>query len=354
MRKLSIKKIFLIAGGVLITYFFLLSILIDVESHNDQGTIRNYFDAVWYSLVTATTVGYGDYYPITVYGRMIGYIFIFISILIYGVLIGQIASFMTSVNENKKLGYNGTRFENHAIIVGWDGFARGVLDQLVSAGKKVALITDDRNTSENVYESYDKKYVYCLYTDLNNIEVLRKANIEKSSIVFVNLKNDTDKLVYINNLKGKFKNLQFLITLENANLKQTFKNVGVTHIISKEEIYSKLLASYIFEPDVALYSEDIMSYAKANDDHDIKQFKVLSDNPYSGKSYEDAFYDLKKSFNCILIGISKEKNGRRTLLKNPVDEVKIEVGDYLIMIMNRKALDKVGKVFKIDEGYSRF
>jgi len=43
----------------------------------------------------------------------------------------------------------------------------------------------------------------------------------------------------------------------------------------------KLLASYIYEPDVALFSEEILAYAHADDEYDMKQVLVKSDNPYA-------------------------------------------------------------------------
>jgi len=351
MRQPNFLRIFFYVGSGLFLYFILITLLIYYERIDDQSTIRNYFDAIWFSLVTVTTVGYGDYYPITTVGRLIGYIFIFLSIGIYGLLIGQISSLMTTIRENKRLGFNGTHYHGHTIIVGWNTFGRAVTDQLVGAGKKVAIITNIKNDVDMIYEKYSKKDVFVLYADPNNFEFLKKANIQDSSIVFINLEDDTQKLVYILNMKKYFEGLKYVVTLDNANLKNSFFSAGVTHTISKHEISSKLLASYIFEPDVAAYSEDIMSYANSDEDHDIKQFKVVEQNPYLNKFYNHAFMDLKKQYNCVLIGISKRKDGKMTLIKNPEEDITVELGDYLIMIMNGKSLKTLNEVFNTEEGF---
>ena len=162
----------------------------------------------------------------------------------------------------------------------------------------------------------------------------------------------TDKLVYILNVKKAFPNVDFVDTLDNGDLKQTFINAGVINTISKFEISSKLLASYIFEPDVAMYSESIMSYAKSDNDHDIKQFLVTKTNPLVGHSYQDAFFEMKKRYNTVLIGITKrDKNGVRKLIKNPHGELKIAPGDYLVVILNGKAFKLLTKLFGVEEGY---
>jgi len=338
MRRPNYLKFFFYLGAGLFLYFILITLLIYFERTDDQSTIRNYFDAIWFSMVTVTTVGYGDYYPITTIGRLIGYIFIFLSIGIYGLLIGQISSLITMIRENKRLGFNGTSFNRHTVIIGWNTFGRAVTDQLVGAGKKAAIITNNKNDVDLIYKRYSPKNVFVLYGDPNNFEFLKKTNIQNSSNVFVNLEDDTQKLVYILNMKKYFEGLDYVVTLDNANLKTTFFSAGVTHTISKHEISSKLLASYIFEPDVAAYSEDIMSYASTDEDHDIKQFKVVEQNPYLNKFYNHAFMDLKKAYNCVLIGISKRKDGKMTLIKNPEEDIIIELGDYLIMIMDGKSL----------------
>jgi len=344
-------RIVLVILSVVGTYFLLITFLIEFEKTDPKGTITNYFDAIWYSLVTITTVGYGDFYPVTTPGRLIGYAFIFVSIGIYGFLIGQISSILTMIRENKKLGFDGTHFEEHAVIIGWNSYGRAVANQLVGVGKKIAVVTDSRNDVDLIREKYPSKLVYTLFADYNNFEFIKKTNIEKSIVVFINLNDDTEKLVYILNLKKYFNDLKFVVTLDNGDLKGTFNSAGVTYTISKHEISSKLLASYIFEPDVALYSEDIMSYPQSDEDFDIKEFKVTIDNPYLGFTYGEAFLDLKKSYNCVLIGLSKPREGGNKLLKNPEDNIKIELGDYLIMIMNAKAEKVLGKTFKITEGY---
>lgn len=356
-KELFKSKTFSIAIKILagfVVYFLLLAALIYVEKDSSQSAIKDFPNAIWYSIVTLTTVGYGDLFPATIYGRAIGYIFIFTSLGIYGLLIGQFTNLMATIQENKKLGYNGTSFEGHAVIIGWNEFSKMVMDQLIGVGKKVAIVTNNREDVDHISEQYNKKSIFTLYSDFTSYEMLKKTNIEHSSIVFVNLHNDTEKLVYILNMKKYFPNLEYVVTLDNGDLKNTFLSAGVTNTISKHEISSKLLASYMFEPDVATYSESIMSFAKGDGDYDIKQLMVTHDNPYLGKAYQDVFFDLKSKYNTVLIGITKrDKYGNKRLIKNPLGDLKIASGDYMIVILNGKAYKLLKRVFGVEEGYIR-
>ncbi|WP_258104808.1 TrkA family potassium uptake protein [Marinoscillum sp. MHG1-6] len=357
MNKFTDKKTLKILLGIVLgffVYFLLITLLVRVEEGSTQASITNYRDAIWYSIVTLTTVGYGDLVPATEYGRYIAFIFVLISMGIYGVLIGQFSSLISTIKENRKLGYNGTTMEDHAVIIGWNEFGKLVLNQLIGVGKRVAIITNNKSDIDFIHEEQKAKDVFVLYSDFNNMEQLRKSNIQKSSIVFVNLDNDTEKLVYILSLKKAFPNLEYVVTLDNGDLKNTFISAGVTNTISKHEISSKLLASYMFEPDVANYSESIMSFADEDSDYDIKQFFVTTSNPYLGKAYQEAFYDLKRRYNAVLIGITKrDKFGNKKLIKNPLGDLKISTGDYLIILLNGKSFKLVRKIFGVDEGLIR-
>lgn len=337
--------------GVII-YFALITLLINFEQDSNQSSITNYHQALWYTVATLTTVGYGDIYPVTLYGRAIGFIFVLMSVGIYGLLIGQITNLISTLKQNKMLGYNGTVFEQHVVMIGWSDFGQLVVEQLIGANKKVAIVTNIKSHIEHVHEKYDTAKVFTLYSDFENTEMLKKANIEQSTVVFVNLEDDTEKLVFILNMKKVFENLEFVVTLENANLKNTFISAGVTNAISPHDISSKILASYMFEPDVASYTEDIMSFAHTPTDYDIKQFLVTYDNPYLNKDYHASFDDIKKTYNGILIGMSKkDKTGKRQLLKNPEKKFSIGLGDYLIIIVNGNSFQMIQKAFNVQEGY---
>jgi len=324
-------------------------LLHSIESSVPGSKMISWQDGLWYVVATITTVGYGDVYPVTYWGRALGFVVMLSSLGVYGFIIGQIANFMSTLKEQRNLGLNGTDFNNHVVIIGWNDFGRSVISHLVAAGKQVAVITRERSAIDAIREFYDTDKVYTLYADYSNFELLEKANIKNASIVFVNLSDDTEKLVYVINLKKIFADLNYVVTLDNGNLKGTFQNAGVTYTICKNEISAKLMASYIFEPDVALFSEEILAYAHNDHEYDIKQMKILAGNSFVGSYYDKAFFDLKKSCNVILIGLVKMNGTERKFIKNPDGSVKIEAGDYLVMMMDGKGKDALKKQFRIQE-----
>ena len=72
----------------LAVYLLLLCLLLAAERTADGAAIHSFGDALWYSLITMTTVGYGDLSPVTPWGRLIGILFALSSVGILAALIG--------------------------------------------------------------------------------------------------------------------------------------------------------------------------------------------------------------------------------------------------------------------------
>ena len=81
---------------VILIYIGLLTILYYSESTNSDAMIQTLGDAIWYSLVTLTTVGYGDLIPVTPIGHAVGIIFLLLSAGIMVTMLGAVVSFITS------------------------------------------------------------------------------------------------------------------------------------------------------------------------------------------------------------------------------------------------------------------
>jgi voltage-gated potassium channel len=81
----------LLLMGVLVLQFGSITILA-VEENADGANITSASDALWYTLVTISTVGYGDQFPVTNAGRLIGTLIIVVGVGIFGTFTGYLAN----------------------------------------------------------------------------------------------------------------------------------------------------------------------------------------------------------------------------------------------------------------------
>lgn len=71
------------------------------ENSAQPDKFSSIFDCMWWSIITLTTIGYGDIYPITVGGRIFTFIVLMIGISIIAVPTGLIASALTKCIEEE-------------------------------------------------------------------------------------------------------------------------------------------------------------------------------------------------------------------------------------------------------------
>lgn len=85
--------IYTISGVILLVYTGSLAIL-DAERHQPGATIDSFGKALWWSIITITTIGYGNLYPVTITGRVVAVILIVGGITLVGVVTAALASWI--------------------------------------------------------------------------------------------------------------------------------------------------------------------------------------------------------------------------------------------------------------------
>ncbi len=85
----------LLMAGILVLQFGSLAML-RIEQYATGANITSASDALWYTIVTISTVGYGDQYPVTNAGREVGALIIVVGVGIFGTFTGYLANFFLS------------------------------------------------------------------------------------------------------------------------------------------------------------------------------------------------------------------------------------------------------------------
>jgi len=82
---------------VLVVIFSAIAVL-SVETA-PESNIKTAEDAIWWTIVTITSVGYGDRYPVTSEGRLIGVLVMIVGVGLFGTYTGYIASLFTAARK---------------------------------------------------------------------------------------------------------------------------------------------------------------------------------------------------------------------------------------------------------------
>ena len=100
---MNLLKNFRLIVLILLVYLILILLIYIVESSNEDSNIKSIFDAIWYSFVTLTTVGYGDVYPISFFGKIIAGAIALLGIGMVGLPAGILASAFGEISRQTRV-----------------------------------------------------------------------------------------------------------------------------------------------------------------------------------------------------------------------------------------------------------
>lgn len=90
------RRVLVIAGASVVLFLYVISLAEFREERYAHGAnIRSFGDAVWWACVTLSTVGYGDFYPVTILGRLLAVVLMIGGIAIVGIASATIVSYLT-------------------------------------------------------------------------------------------------------------------------------------------------------------------------------------------------------------------------------------------------------------------
>ena len=272
---------------------------------NDVG------DALYWVLVTITTVGYGDFTPKTVGGRIIFVLVALGGISTIAYVLEQLIAFSTKNQIKVLFGSGAVKMKRHTIIVGWNAKAEEAIKELRHEEEEFLVVG-----SELDHAALNAEEIQHISGDPTKSETLNRCNIKEAKTLMISLENDSETIMVALAVRKQNPNINIIATCETQEHVDMMRGAGINHIISYAEISGRLLAHAVTEPVVVNFIVDATTSVEG---FDLKQIKVEAKMKLS---------DMSRSEDEKVIALYK--NGRFIL--DFAADAMLEEGEYLVII----------------------
>ena len=303
--------------GTLVLFYLLMGFLVFVVDAPSpyEGKINNIWDALWWSWVTITTTGYGDYTPKSPPGRIVAMLTMIIGVIFVGILTGRIASFLVekTLKEGRGL-MDFSKFKNHFVICGWKKNMEKVLCDILqlSTGLKPEHIVLIANITPETIELFkqqnpDLSAVNFLRGEHYNENMLLKANVKTARKILIlsdesepisATEADSRTVIAAMTLSKLVKSVPVCAELLDKKFETYLQNAHVDEIIYSNEYSRALLANASAATGIAKVLNILLDAHSPN----ILCTREIPDN-LVGKTFKELRDYFENIHHAIVLGI---------------------------------------------------
>ncbi len=280
--------------------------------------------ALYWSIITMATVGYGDVVPKTGPGMAVAVVDAVLGIASYSLLVSLIAEQLLSSTMKKAWGLAWLK-NRDVVVIGDSEECIEAMDEIKRnmSHAKISWVT---NKQPNI--TIDVDYVV---GNLIDTETLHRGGVDKARYVIVCPRDDSLG-VHIALLARKLNpNARIIPLARNSKTAEVLEAAGFQYVVPSS-ITARILASMVFEKNVAVLISDLTT---------IKGVGDLVEKPadkYVGLSIEEALIKAKREEDIIIVGVAKASG---EIIVNPPLDYKITVGDKLLVVKGSGRLTKI-------------
>lgn len=327
LRYTYLKRIYINIGLIIFSFSFGIFGFALLEGYT-------WIDAVYMTIITLSTVGYGEVEKLSEHGKIFTSVFIVINIGIFAYALSTIVSFIAggefiSFFKDYKNLKKVNMLQNHVIVCGYGRNGMQVCSELKKENCPFVIIEHDEKVIKQL-QDLEIPYIEGNATDES---VLKQARIDTARAIITTLPEDADNIFVVLTARYLRKDLLIISRASRDNAEVKLKRAGADNVIMPERIGGAQMASLVIKPDVL---EFVAHLSGQDSNFGLEEIPV--------EQIKDTFYnlsikdlDLRKHTGAHIIAI-------RTLqgeyLINPAPDMLIQKDKKLILLGTRQELDK--------------
>jgi len=305
--------------------------------------VDNYppFDAFYMTLITMTTVGYGETHPLSHAGRVFNSFLIIFGVTTIFIAIGAMTQTIIEREFGEAIGQRRNKrmidkLKDHYIICGFGRVGRGAAAELQHANVPFVVVDNNPDRVEKAMLAG----MLAVAADSTRDETLRLVGIDRARGLVSALATDADNLFVLLSAKGLNPQIYVAARAAEEGAEAKMRRAGADAVFAPYSITGHRLAQALLRPHVVQFLD--FTTKDIGMDIAIEQVRVSEHSPMASHSIKEM--QIGRDVGVIVMAIRK---GDGRMMFNPGADTRVDAGDHLIVMGQQENLDTLESLLAV-------
>jgi len=302
------------------------------------------FESFYMTLMTLTTVGYGEVHPLSLNGRIVASalmlagvatVFVSIGVLVDVLIKLELADYFGRKRRERML----DKLSGHYIVCGAGRVGRSVIHELQRSGASIVLIDSDPNRAQWGIQAG----IPTLVANATKDETLQRARISVAKGLVAAIASDAENVYVTLSARGLNPNLLIAARASDDQAEEKLRRAGATTVLTPYTFIGHRLAQSMLRPHVLSFLDVASAFSGRGDlEIETEQLQIPKESPVCNRTLEEV--RVRQTYGTIILALQKNGGG---MLFNPEGNTRVEAGDVLIAMGQRAQLKRMSEELRV-------
>lgn len=295
----------------------------------------SWMDGLYMTIITMTTVGYGETHDLTRTGMVFTMILVVTSIGIAGYAISTVAGYVVEgefnrIFRSRRMDKRISKLNNHVILCGAGRIGREIAGELYKTLTPFLIIEPNPEVLNQIPFLDEVPY---LQEDATRDETLRRAGVDRARGLLATLSDDQANVFLVLSVRALNPKLRIIARLANDENRKKLLRAGADDVVHTEAIGGLRMASMMIRPSVVTFLDQMLRVTGET----LRVEEVRVTDSMAGRSLDE----LKVAEQTGLLVMAFKPIDKSGYQFNPPQDTTLQSGDVLIVMGTPKQLAKV-------------